>query len=119
MGGGKITPMNYIETLKKVDINISTSGDNLVIPAPQGSNYLAIDFISLLPTTAVVIQFKDGTTPYGGPLPLDTKQALTWENAMHNEHGVLTLSPGNGFTINLGGNVQVGGIIRYREVGGN
>jgi hypothetical protein len=109
---------NYIENLRKADINISTSGDNTIIAAPSGTgNYLAIDFISLLPTTAVSVQFKSGTTAYGGPLPLSTQQALTWENAMKNEHGVLTMAPNQAFVINLGGNVQVGGIVRYREVG--
>lgn len=114
---------NYPENLRKANIDISTSGDNTIIAAPTTEgNYLAIDFISLIPTTAVTVQFVDGTvaetqSDYGGPLPLDAKQALTWENAVSNEHGVITLSPNNSFVINLDGNVQVGGMIRYREVG--
>lgn len=113
----------YNENLRKADINIATSGDNTVIVAPTTTgNYLAIDFISFIPTTAVTVQFKNGTvaeTPsnYGGPLPLDAKQALTWENAIGNEHGVITLSPNKSFVMNLDGNVQTGGVIRYREVG--
>lgn len=110
--------MIYNENLRKADINISSSGDNTIIAAPSTSgNYLAIDFLSLIPTTAVAVQFKDGSTSYGGPLPLDAKQAVTWENAMCNEHGVITLSPNSAFVINLGTAVQVGGLIRYREVG--
>ena len=110
--------MNYQQVLRKADINISTSGDNIIIAAPAtAGNYLAIDFISLLPTTSVTIQFKSGANNYGGPLPLSTQQALTWENAMKNEHGVITCNPNEAFTINLTGNVQVGGLIRYREVG--
>ena len=108
----------YNENLRKVDINISTSGDNTVIAAPttQG-NYLAIDFISFMPTTAVTVQLKAGTASYGGPLPLDAKQPLTWENAIGNEHGILTMPANTAFVINLDSAVQVGGIIRYREVG--
>jgi hypothetical protein len=110
--------MNYLSNLRKANINIATSGDNIIIAAPSTTgNYLAIDFISLLPTTAVAVQFKSGSTSYGGPLPLDTKQALTWENAMRNEHGVITCAPNQSFVINLGGNVQVGGLIRFREIG--
>ena len=110
--------MNYQQVLRKADINIATSGDNTIIAAPTTpGNYLAIDFISLLPTSAVSVQFKDGATAYGGPLPLATQQALTWENAMKNEHGVITLTQNSAFVINLGGNVQVGGVIRYREIG--
>ena len=110
--------MNENEVLRKSDVSIATSGDNTIIAAPTtAGNYLAIDFISLLPTTAVAVQFKSGTTAYGGSLPLDTKQALTWENAMRNVRGVITCAPNEAFVINLGGNVQVGGLIRYREVG--
>lgn len=108
--------MQYIETLEKADISISTSGDNTIIAAPGAGKYLAIDFISLLPTTAVGVQMKDGTTAYGGALPLDAKQALTWENAMHNEHGILTMSDNSAFVINLDAAVQVGGIVRYRII---
>ncbi len=106
--------MNYIETLEKADINISSSGDNIIIAAPGDGKYLCIDFIQYLPTTAVTVQYKDGATNYGGPLPLDAKQAVTAENAMHNEHGIFTMSNNSAFVMNLGSAVQVGGIVRYR-----
>lgn len=105
------------EKLKKVDINISTSGDNTIIAAPANGQYLAIDFISFIPTTAVSIQFKTGSTNYGGALPLDAKQALTWENSSRNQDGVITCGNNEAFVMNLDGNVQVGGIIRYRIIG--
>ena len=109
--------MIYTEQLLKADIDISTSGDNTVISAPTDGRYIAIDFIAFLPTTAVTIQMKQDSTNYGGALPLDAKQAITWENASNNEHGIITLTPNTAFVINLSGNVQVGGIIRYRLVG--
>lgn len=110
--------MNYISNLRTAVIDIATSGANTLIAAPSTTgNYLAIDFISLLPTTAVTVTFKSGSTAKSGPLPLDAKQALTWENAMRNEHGVITCAPNEAFIINLGGNVQTGGACRYREVG--
>ena len=110
--------MNYLSNLRKADVNIATSGDNIIVVAPSTTgNYLAIDFISLIPTLANTIQFKSGATAYGGPLPLDAKQALTWENAMRNEHGVITCAPNQAFIINLTSSQQVGGVVRYREVG--
>lgn len=107
----------YAEDLKKADIDIAASGDNTVIAAPS-QGFIVIDHINLLPTTAVAVQFKDGTTAYGGPYPLATLQALTLENAMGHEKGVITIGPGNAFVINLGGAVQVGGFVRYRIIGG-
>ena len=104
------------EDLLKADINISTSGDNTIINAPGLGQYLAIDFVSLLPTTAVTVQFKDGTTNYGGPLPLAAQQALTWENSSRQQKGIITCSDNSAFVINLGGAVQVGGMVRYRIV---
>ena len=105
----------YTGNLLKADINISASGDNTIISAPS-TGYIVIDFVTLLPTTAVTVQMKDGTTNYGGPFPLDAKQSFVFENTMHNEQGVITLSPGNGFVINLGSAVQVGGLVRYRVI---
>lgn len=107
----------FLEKLNKVDVNIATSGDNTLIAAPGDGYYLAIDFISILPTTAVAVQFKTGTTAYGGPLPLAALQALTWENSTQNQDGVITCGNNEAFKINLGGNVQVGGLIRYRIIG--
>lgn len=106
------------EDLRKADINIATSGDNTIIAAPTtAGNYLAIDFISFMPTSGVTVQLKTGSTAYGGPLPLDAKQTITWENVTKHTKGVITCAPNQAFVINLGGAVQVGGLIRYREVG--
>jgi hypothetical protein len=106
------------EDLRKADISISSSGDNIIIAAPStAGNYLAIDFVSLIPTTATSVQFKSGSTNYGGALPLDAKQALTWENAIQVVKGIITCAPNEAFVINLDSSVQVGGIVRYREVG--
>ena len=120
--------MNYLETLRTATINISSSGDNVILapgldgmPASwdNGATKIAIDFISFIPSGSVTIQFKDGANLLGGPLPLVSGQPLTWENAMKNEHGILTLSANSNFTINLSAPVQVGGIIRYRVLNTN
>lgn len=109
--------MNYLESFLEADINISTSGDNTLISAPGAGHYLAIDFISFVPSATVTVQLKNGTTNYGGPLPMVASQPLTWENATRNEHGILTMSDNAAFVMNLSTAAQVGGIIRYRIVG--
>ena len=108
--------MLYAENLKKADIDISTSGDNTIISAPS-SGYIAIDHINFIPTSDVTVQLKDGTVSYGGAYPLSAKQAFTIENAIQNEHGVITIRPGQAFIINLDGAVQVSGFVRYRIIG--
>ena len=105
----------YTGHLYKADIDIATSGDNTVIAAPS-TGYIVIDFITLLPTSAVSVQMKDGATAYGGPLPLDTKQSFVYENTYHSDQGIITLSPGNAFVINLGAAIQCGGFVRYRVI---
>ena len=109
--------MNYIENLKTSVINTASAGDNIIVAAPTDGGYIAVDFVSLLPTTANAITFKSGSTVKSGPLPLADKQALTWENAFLNEHGVITCAPNEAFVINLGSASQVGGMCRYRIVG--
>ena len=110
--------MNYNEHLREADINISTSGDNTIIAAPT-TGYIAIDHINLLPASAVTIQLKDGTTAYGGAYQLTANQGFTLENAFLNPDGVITLTNATAFVINLNGNVQVSGFVRYRVIGEN
>jgi len=108
--------MRVFENLRNAVINTASSGDNTLIAAPS-DGYIAIDHINILPTTGVTVTFKSGSTAVSGPYPLDTKQAYTIENAMQNEHGVITCARGEAFVMNLGSAVQVGGFIRYRVVG--
>lgn len=110
-------PANFDEKEAKADINISTAGDNTIIAAPGDGKYLAIDFVSFIPTLAVSVQFKTGSTNYGGPLPLAAQQALTWENSEGSQDGRITCGNNEAFVINLGGAVQVGGVCRYRIIG--
>lgn len=108
--------MHYAEDLKKADISISASGDNTVIAAPT-QGFIVIDHINFIPATAVTVQFKDGSTNYGGAYSLDAKQAVVLENSSHHQKGVITLTPGQAFVMNLNGAVQVSGFVRYRIIG--
>lgn len=113
---------NFQETLKTAIINTNTSGDNILIPAPsQAGNFIAIDFIQVIPTTSVTITFYSNPLasghPLTGPYPLTAQQVVTDENVFQNQHGVMECRPNESFVMNLGGAVQCGGFIRYREVG--
>lgn len=107
---------DYIETLEKADINISTSGDNTVIAAPGDGKYLAIDYIQYMVSGTVTVQHKAGATAYGGPYALTNGQSVTISNEIHNEHGILTMPNNTAFVMNLNGAVQTSGFIRYRII---
>ena len=104
------------EKLIKADIDISTSGDNTIIAAPSGtSEYIAIDFISFIPDSAVTVQLKDGSTSYGGAYSLAANQELSMYNPGDGD-GVITLSANSAFVINLSAAVQTSGFVRYRII---
>ena len=107
---------DYHETLEKADINTSSSGDNTIIAAPSTGQYLAIDHINLLVNGVVTIQFKAGSTAYGGPYLMASGGALVLENSIHNEHGIITMPNATAFIMNLSAGVQVSGFVRYRII---
>lgn len=106
----------FFDRQKNEKIDIAASGDNILISAPT-NGYIAIDHINILPTSAVTVKFKAGSTELTGPYPLDAKQALTLENPSDWQNGLMQTDPGEAFSINLGSAVQVGGYVRYRIIG--
>lgn len=106
----------WAEDLRKADININASGNNTIITGIANA-FIAIDHINLIPSAAVTVQFKDGTTNYGGAYSLSANQGLVIENTILNKGGIIRLTNGNNFIINLSGAVQVSGFVRYRVVG--
>ena len=106
-----------LENLLTAKIDISSSGDNTIISAPDAGKYLAIDHINFIPETAVSLTFKSGSTAISGTYSLDTKQAIALDNAMQAQKGVITCADNSTFVINLGAAVQVSGFVRYRIVG--
>lgn len=110
--------MNYLENLRTQTIDIATAGDNTLITAPTtDGNYIAIDFIQIFVPAALAVTMKNGTTAINGVYTFQAGQNVTIENAMKNEHGVITCSPNTAFVINLGAALQCSGFIRYRVVG--
>lgn len=112
----------HTEDLKTAIINTASAGDNTLVVAPPAGSYLAIDFVQVIPTTAVTIQFYSGpstTNPLTGPYPLSAQQVITDENVFQHQKGIMTCGDGKSFVMNLGGAVQCGGFVRYRIVGNN
>lgn len=100
----------------KADIDISASGDNTIVAAPGAGKFIVIDFLTVFPAAAVTVQFKDGSTNFGGSFPLDAKQPITVENAS-GVRPALELSNNSAFVINLSGAVAVTGWVNYRVIG--
>lgn len=108
---------DYHETLETVVINFSASGDNIIIPAPGDQKYIAIDFIQLVPAADVTLTYYSGTpggVALSGPMPYKANQVITIENAMKNEHGVITCGNNAAFVVNTNAGVAVTGFARYR-----
>ena len=109
---------NTREYLNTAVIDTNSIGDNIIILAPTVvGNYIAIDFISFKSSDTNTITFKSGTNAESGPIPLDKGESLTWENTIKNSSGVITCNPNETFIIHLSNADQIGGMIRYREVG--
>src|SRR3990167_7649415 len=106
----------YTGNLRKANIDISSAATNEIIPAPS-AGYIVIDFIALMPNSAVTLTLKDGATTYGAALALAEKQPIVFENTIHSDQGIITLTAGNAFNILLGSAVQVSGFVRYRVIG--
>lgn len=101
-----------------VPIDISSSGDNTIVAAlSAGDGYYAIDHINVLPTSAVTVKVKTGSTEQTGPYPLDAKQPFTFENPSEWRDGIMHSGVEEAIIINLSDGVQVGGFIRYRRIG--
>lgn len=119
----------YNQRLLKADINVSTSGDKIIITPGAGEMpaswenaavTIVIDHINLMANGATTLQFASGTSAegqvvYGGSYTLTTGQAIVLENSFQNvDDGVMKMAPNRSFVIKLGSSVQVSGFVRYR-----
>lgn len=125
----------YQEKLLKQDININSSGDQVIITPGSGempaawenpAECIVIDHINLLTAGGTTLQFKDGKSGdvspvvYGGQYTLASGQAMVLENSFQNDQdGVIRLRPNHSLVITLGSSVQVSGFIRYRLLHAN
>ena len=107
----------FVEYTLKADINISSSGTNVILssPIPTDNNlYYAIDHINLVPDAAVTLQIVCGSTNYGGAYSLTANQGFILENVSGDENGIITCGADEAFLLELSDAVQVSGFIKYR-----
>lgn len=111
-----MSQLSWAEDLKHIAINVATSGDQEIIPAPGAGKYLAIDFITINPDGgAQTLIFKTATTELFR-FALNDNQPLTFENAIQHPKGVITIGSNQAFNINLSASTAITGFIRYRIV---
>ena len=112
---------NFQETLYTAIINTAASGDTTLVAAPPAGSYIAVDFVQIIPTNAVTIQFWSNPSASGtaltGPYPLSAQQVVTDENVFQNQHGIMESKVNQSFVLNLSSAVQCGGFVRYRICG--
>ena len=110
----------YIETLESVAVSFSATGDNIVIAAPGNGKYLAIDFLAFVPSADVTVTLYEGPSSSGtalsGAMPFKANQPIIMENAIHNEHGVITCDNNLAFNISSTGSSTITGLCRYRII---
>lgn len=112
--------MPYNETLESVPVSFSATNDNTIIAAPGDGKYLAIDFLMMVPSADVTLTLYAGThaagTALSGALPFKANQPIIIENAMENEHGVITVDNNLLFNIFSSGSSTITGLCRYRII---
>lgn len=111
---------DYHETLEQKVLSFSATGDNIVIAAPGAGKYLAIDFLAAVPSADVTLTYYRGPqatgTAISGAMPFKANQPIIIENAMHNEHGVITCDDNESFNIYSSGSSTITGFLRYRII---
>lgn len=95
-------------------INLNTSGDHVVIAGIAGQ-IITIYSLVLWSAAAVTVILKDGAVALNGAngFNLPTQYLLNLQLAFPSN--ALILTAGNGFGINLGGNVNVNGWVQYNQ----
>lgn len=98
-------------------VSITTAGDNTVIAAPTGtSEFLAIDYLYIIPDTAVGITLKTGSTALSGTFALAISQPIVLGNSDQDPNGLLKCGVNEAFVIGLSAGGQVSGFVKYRIV---
>jgi hypothetical protein len=101
--------MSSIYTWKA--INTNSSGDSVIIPGIAGK-IIRVIRIWFTIDQDTLISFKDGSTPFDGPLNFVDCRSLTFN--IDTEPWFIT-SPGNDFIINQTGTAQISGKIDFEQ----
>lgn len=105
-------------SVKYAVINASASGDNTVIAAVPGKILRLLGY-SASAAGAVTATWKSGSTAISGPMTLSTGSiefGVFGGGTYMAEYGIMQTAIGQALILNLGGAVQVGGHLVYREV---
>jgi len=106
---GMVGLYGRLPILNRLPINISTLGDNTVVPADAAGNRIVIHRIWFLVAGAVNITFKDNL-PSPAAVPFAANEGLTFDAT--GEPWFIT-NPNTAFIINLSAGIQVSGTIYY------
>ena len=97
-----------------VGVNISSSGDSVLVAAISGKRIYLMD-LALIVAGATTITFKDGSTGTSfGPFIMPAAMTFTLQNSGGIHQAYASAGPGNNLVLNSSSAVQISGIIRYR-----
>lgn len=106
----------WTDRLLKANIDISTAATTEVIAAPGAGKFIAIDWIGAQTNAANNVTLRDGSTAYGGLLPLASAGGFVFENTIKNRDGIITLTANTALNIVTSATTQLSGFVRYRIV---
>lgn len=107
--------LNYPNPFTQVDINFSSSGDNVIVSGAGNSRVRVFRF-KILVGAATTIQIKDGAgTVLDGPFVFSANQGMILDFTSIDMPPWYSTSPGNSFIINSSNAVQVGGSMDYLQ----
>jgi hypothetical protein len=105
--------VNVPNPFTQAPINISASGDNVVVAAVAGRQ-IKVFRIKFLTSAAVTVAVKDGpSTVLDGPLPFGANQGMVLDWPGYDGPPWYTTAAGHALILNLGGAVQIGGNLDY------
>lgn len=97
-------------------ISTATSGDNTIVAAATNGRKIRVQEYLVVPSAAVTLTWKSGSTAISGAMDLAAKaplEASTFGQTGTGVDGVLQTAGGEALVLNLGGAVQVSGHIKY------
>ena len=108
--GFNVTLSGNSSPLSSAPINISSSGNNVVV-AGQTGKIVRVYRLAMVAMSSVTATIEDGgSTALTGPMALAANQELYFP---FDTQPVFITSPGNAFEIKLSSGVSVGGVIYY------
>ena len=97
-----------------VSVNISSSGDSVLVAGASGETVYLMD-LCLVVGGATTLTFKDGSTASSfGPFVFPGSGTFTLQNMGGIHKAYMRTSSGNNLVLNSSNSVQISGVVRYR-----